>query len=38
MVQPILTIDQAMNFKEDTEENQITNFITNSDFIQYHGG
>jgi hypothetical protein len=27
-----------MNLKEDIEENQIINFINNSDFIQYPGG
>jgi hypothetical protein len=38
IVQPILTIDQIMNFKNDIEENQIINFINNYDFTQYHGG
>jgi hypothetical protein len=38
IVQPILTIDQVMNLKNDIEENQIINFINNSDFTQYHGG
>jgi hypothetical protein len=27
-----------MNMKNDIEENQIINFINNSDFTQYHGG
>jgi hypothetical protein len=38
IVQPILTIDQIMNFKNDIEENQIINLINNYDFSQYHGG
>jgi hypothetical protein len=38
LVQPILTIDQFMNMKNNIEENQIINFINNFDFTQYHGG
>jgi hypothetical protein len=38
IVQPILTIDQVMNLKNDIEENQIINLINNYDFTQYHGG
>jgi hypothetical protein len=38
VVQPILTIDQIVNFKNDIEENQIINLINNYDFTQYHGG
>jgi hypothetical protein len=37
-MQPILNINQIMNFKIDIEENQIINFINNYDFTQYHGG
>jgi hypothetical protein len=34
-VHPIFAIDQIMQFKEHTEENQIHNFLVNSYFLQY---
>jgi hypothetical protein len=37
-VQPILTINQVMNLKNDIKENKIINLINNIDFTQYHGG
>jgi hypothetical protein len=38
IIQPILTIDQVMNLKNDIKENQIISLINNSYFTQYHGG
>jgi len=37
-VQPILTIAQAMSFKENTNKNMINHHITNLDLLQYFGG
>jgi hypothetical protein len=38
ILQLVFNIDQALSFKDDNEENQITNYITNSYFSLYHGG
>jgi hypothetical protein len=38
VIQPLLTIEQAMSLKKNTDENLLNNFITNPDFTQYFGG
>jgi hypothetical protein len=38
IVQPILTINQVMNLKNDIKENQTINLINNPNFTQYHRG
>jgi hypothetical protein len=38
IIQPILTIAQALNLKENTDENQFNHFISHPDFPLYFRG
>jgi hypothetical protein len=38
IIQPVLTIAQALNLKENTEENQFNHFISHPDFPPYFRG